>query len=64
MFFIKTPAIIQKCFPAYVWRIADNKQGESEKSVYLTFDDGPFAEITEWVLEQLDSYRAKATFFV
>jgi peptidoglycan/xylan/chitin deacetylase (PgdA/CDA1 family) len=31
--------------------------------VYLTFDDGPTPEITEWVLEQLKNYNAKATFF-
>jgi peptidoglycan/xylan/chitin deacetylase (PgdA/CDA1 family) len=29
----------------------------------LTFDDGPTPEITEWVLEQLKQYNAKATFF-
>jgi peptidoglycan/xylan/chitin deacetylase (PgdA/CDA1 family) len=31
--------------------------------VYLTFDDGPIPEITEWVLDQLTQYDAKATFF-
>lgn len=31
--------------------------------MYLTFDDGPTPEITEWVLEQLLHYSAKATFF-
>jgi peptidoglycan-N-acetylglucosamine deacetylase len=46
-------------FPRYVWRIET-----SEKKIYLTFDDGPIPEVTEWVLEQLDSYNAKATFFV
>ena len=32
-------------------------------SVYLTFDDGPSPEITPWVLDILDLYDAKATFF-
>lgn len=34
-----------------------------EKTVYLTFDDGPHPTITPWVLEQLAAYGAAATFF-
>lgn len=34
-----------------------------EKIIYLTFDDGPNPDITEWVLETLDQFKAKATFF-
>ncbi|HKO75723.1 MAG TPA: polysaccharide deacetylase family protein [Flavobacterium sp.] len=34
-----------------------------ENKIYLTFDDGPTPEITEWVLEQLKKHQAKATFF-
>ncbi|MFM2207973.1 MAG: hypothetical protein RL213_1948 [Bacteroidota bacterium] len=34
-----------------------------EKVLYLTFDDGPIPEVTPWVLEQLDHFGAKATFF-
>lgn len=40
--------------------------GETEsvqKKVYLTFDDGP-SEITEDILEVLEEYHVKATFFV
>lgn len=40
------------------WRI--NKE---EKVVYLTFDDGPIPEVTPWVLDMLDKYSIKATFF-
>ncbi|MGL5787877.1 MAG: polysaccharide deacetylase family protein [Bacteroidales bacterium] len=40
------------------WRI--NKE---EKVVYLTFDDGPIPEVTPWVLDTLDKYSIKATFF-
>jgi peptidoglycan/xylan/chitin deacetylase (PgdA/CDA1 family) len=36
----------------------------SEKSVYLTFDDGPIPEVTPWVLDVLDKYHIKATFFM
>ena len=34
-----------------------------EKVIYLTFDDGPIPEVTEYVLNELDKYAAKATFF-
>ena len=33
------------------------------KNLYITFDDGPVAEVTPEVLELLDEYDAKATFF-
>lgn len=36
---------------------------QQEKVVYLTFDDGPTPQITDWVLQQLRHYNAKATFF-
>ena len=36
----------------------------SEKVVYLTFDDGPIPEVTPWVLNVLDRYHIKATFFM
>lgn len=41
----------------------DRKQLLSEKNVYLTFDDGP-SNLTPKVLDLLDQYNAKATFFV
>ncbi|GAA4299761.1 polysaccharide deacetylase family protein [Nibribacter koreensis] len=34
-----------------------------EKTIYLTFDDGPIPEVTEFVLAELEKYQAKATFF-
>lgn len=34
------------------------------KAVYLTFDDGPIPEVTPKVLEILDKYGVKATFFM
>ncbi len=33
------------------------------KEIYLTFDDGPTLEITDWTLQTLRKYNAKATFF-
>ena len=46
-------------FPGGYWRIKQEK----EKAVYLTFDDGPIPEMTPWVLDILDKYNIKATFF-
>jgi peptidoglycan/xylan/chitin deacetylase (PgdA/CDA1 family) len=33
------------------------------RKIYLTFDDGPTPEITQWVINELDKVQAKATFF-
>lgn len=57
-YFISIPRIIQKIFSRYVWSIPTK-----EKEVYLTFDDGPHARVTPWVLDELNKYNAKATFF-
>lgn len=57
-YWIKTNRFIKKIFSNYIWDIPNN-----ENKIYLTFDDGPTPEITEWVLEQLEKYDFKATFF-
>lgn len=36
---------------------------KEEKTIYLTFDDGPIPQLTEWVLDQLKHFGVKATFF-
>lgn len=36
----------------------------SSKVIYLTFDDGPIPEATPFVLDTLDRYNIKATFFM
>ncbi len=43
--------------PSLVWNMA------GERDVFLTFDDGPTPGITEWVIETLAQYDARATFF-
>ena len=53
------PKILRLLYPSALWRMNKN-----EKSVYLTFDDGPIPEITPWVLDLLDKYGIKATFFM
>lgn len=55
---INPPKFIKKLFPNSIWSLP-NDRGE----VYLTFDDGPRPEVTPWVLDQLDKFNAKATFF-
>jgi len=54
----KTPKFVKLLFPSYVWDIKS-----PGKNLYLTFDDGPTPEITDWVLNKLSEYNAKATFF-
>jgi peptidoglycan/xylan/chitin deacetylase (PgdA/CDA1 family) len=58
LYWIKTNAVIKRLFSNYVWDIPNK-----DKKVFLTFDDGPTPEITEWTLAQLKNYNAKATFF-
>ena len=47
-------------FPEAIWRIKKN----DSKVVFLTLDDGPIPEVTPWVLDTLDRYGIKATFFM
>lgn len=54
------PCLYRALFPGAIWRIPVTG---NERSIYLTFDDGPVPHITPWVLDQLDYYRVKATFF-
>jgi peptidoglycan/xylan/chitin deacetylase (PgdA/CDA1 family) len=58
MYLSFTPRFLQNMFSDLVWRIDSH-----EADIYLTFDDGPIPEVTPWVLDQLDEYHAKATFF-
>lgn len=53
------PFFYRILYPKAQWRIKIPHQ----KTVYLTFDDGPIPEITPWVLDVLDTYNVKATFF-
>lgn len=55
----RPPLIFRMLFPEALFRVAGK-----EKCVYLTFDDGPIPEVTPWVLDTLDRYGVKATFFM
>ena len=58
--FIEQPSFwLRLLYPDALWRI-----NPKERAVYLTFDDGPIPEVTPRVLDILDHYGVKATFFM
>lgn len=61
MFIERPPLLYRLIFPEAIWRIKGRRKS---KIVYLTFDDGPIPEETPWVLDTLDRYGVKATFFM
>lgn len=58
MYFVNAPFFLRWMYPDVTWN-----RSRQEKKIYLTFDDGPIPEITPWILDVLDSYNVKATFF-
>ncbi len=58
MYFVKNPNIVKLFYPSLIWDIKNH-----EKNIHLTFDDGPGEDITPEVLDILDQFNAKATFF-
>lgn len=56
--FYKTPAFLKSMLPNVSW----NKEN-TQKTIYLTFDDGPIPELTHSILKILSQFNAKATFF-
>lgn len=60
----RIPTFLKWCYPS--WYIWDKKS--TTKTIYLTFDDGPIPEVTEFVLDTLSRKRISknpipATFF-
>ena len=53
------PALLRFLYPRALWRM-----DKTVKAVYLTFDDGPIPRVTPWVLDVLDKYGIRATFFM
>ncbi len=53
-----TPYIIKKLCRGLVWDIKD-----IPSTIYLTFDDGPTPLVTPAILDILEQYHARATFF-
>jgi peptidoglycan-N-acetylglucosamine deacetylase len=58
LYFVNTPWWLKKYYNNCVWQMPATK-----KVIYLTFDDGPHPSATNFVLDELNKYQAKATFF-
>jgi len=55
---VKTNWLMRTLYPSFIWQMPVN-----DRTIYLSFDDGPHPEITAFVLDQLKIYNAKASFF-
>lgn len=58
----RPPKVYRRCFPGVTFRMPPSTDGKPK--VYITFDDGPIPEATPMVLDILDRYDVKATFFM
>ncbi|WP_316808206.1 polysaccharide deacetylase family protein [Pedobacter agri] len=58
MYLIKSPLLLKWYYPSLLWN-----KSRIEKVIYLTFDDGPIPNVTDFVLKTLKAFNAKATFF-
>lgn len=59
MYLVKSPWLLKKFYSnQLLWNLS-----RKEKTIYLTFDDGPIPIVTPFVLETLKKFSAKATFF-
>lgn len=58
MYLVKSPLLLKWYYPSLIWN-----QSRAQKIVYLTFDDGPIPNVTDFVLNTLQSFGIKATFF-
>lgn len=57
-YLVKTPWWLRRVFPSRLWSV-----DTEENVLYLTFDDGPHPGATNFVLDKLREYGARATFF-
>ncbi len=55
---IRAPFFLKWIYPSVICRIPT-----IEKKLFLTFDDGPIPDVTPQVVNLLNKYKAKATFF-
>lgn len=58
MWLAQPPQLVKKLYPSLYWSIPTQSN-----EIFLTFDDGPTAMVTDQVLDLLKDYNAKATFF-
>lgn len=53
------PRYLHRLYPDLLWRIPSDS-----RTLYLTFDDGPTSSLTGKILDVLNKYDAKASFFL
>lgn len=58
MYLVKSPLLLKWYYASLTWN-----KSRDEKAIYLTFDDGPIPDVTEFVLKTLKDQDVKATFF-
>ncbi|RQP08887.1 MAG: polysaccharide deacetylase family protein [Parapedobacter sp.] len=58
MYTVKAPFILPWLYPSLIWH-----RNRTEKRIFLTFDDGPIPDVTPFVINTLNNYGIKATFF-
>lgn len=58
----RPPEWFRSLFPGVIFRLP--APAYAQQRVFLTFDDGPIPDVTPWVLDCLDKYDVKATFFM
>ncbi len=58
MYLVKSPWWLKRLYSKLTWDLP-----AEEKAIYLTFDDGPHPVATPFVLDTLQDFNAKATFF-
>jgi len=58
MYKVRTPNLVKNIYTKIIWDVPSR-----DNILYLTFDDGPNRVITPWVLQTLQNFKAKATFF-
>lgn len=61
MYTVRPPFFLKWFYPNLIWN--RERKDTKEKIVYLTFDDGPIPNVTDFVLNTLNSFGIKATFF-
>ena len=57
--FVKTPSLTKYLIPSLVW-----KQNTDQKKIWITFDDGPDETVTPYLINVLEKFNIKATFFI
>lgn len=58
VYLTKTPEVLKPLGKQFLWNVKTE-----EKVLFLTFDDGPIPGVTPKVLDLLNQYNAKASFF-